>query len=629
MVQQYQSPIKVYRKPFELVMAAYERRFPTSPLIPVFLGSEVMSEYKSEDGAIHMIERRCKLDIEAPALLKKVIGVDYAYFIQKNTLNRRDRTLVIEARNETFANKVTILETCRYRVHPDNAEWTAFDQEASLKIKSFLGMENAIEKLAMKNYLKNVDKGMEIIQHYLAELERDGITSIAPWKGPEPSTTEAASAADVVATQPKLEAEFIKRYLGDLTSKEESDLLMLRQQMAETCGKRGQRLPTESVLLRFLRAREFSVEKAHEMLTRSLYWRQAVGADHILEMYKQPDVLRDYLPCGWHHFDKDGRPVFVFRVGQLDVKGVMKSVSEEDLIKQLIFINETGMKLASEATERTGRPIHDFTCIVDFEGLGLKHLWRPGVSIIQKIIQQDTANYPETMARLVVIRAPTLFPVAWSIVRNVFDERTRNKIVILGDNFLEQLADILPSESIPEFLGGSCPTSFAAGGPVPEALYEGGAASADNDNESIISADHTAMYQEMAIGRGSTFRLPIQVKDADTVITWDFFVHSGADVGFGVFFTKDSIDTEAHADKLEELEKSVKYKGSVQGTMVCQRAGQYVLRWDNTYSWVTPKTLSYHVDVISSEIYRRSLSSLLSVSTSTSAETVTSTSAVH
>lgn len=41
-------------------------------MIPVFLGSEILSEYKSEDGAIHNIERRCKLDVDAPYLLKKV-----------------------------------------------------------------------------------------------------------------------------------------------------------------------------------------------------------------------------------------------------------------------------------------------------------------------------------------------------------------------------------------------------------------------------------------------------------------------------------------------------------------------------------------------------------------------------
>jgi hypothetical protein len=35
MVQKYQSPVRVYKHPFELVMRAYEMRFPTCEMIPV------------------------------------------------------------------------------------------------------------------------------------------------------------------------------------------------------------------------------------------------------------------------------------------------------------------------------------------------------------------------------------------------------------------------------------------------------------------------------------------------------------------------------------------------------------------------------------------------------------------
>lgn len=39
----------------------------------MFVGSDVISEHKSEDGATHNIERRCKLDVDAPRLLKRVL----------------------------------------------------------------------------------------------------------------------------------------------------------------------------------------------------------------------------------------------------------------------------------------------------------------------------------------------------------------------------------------------------------------------------------------------------------------------------------------------------------------------------------------------------------------------------
>ena len=66
---------------------AYEKRFPTCKMIPVFLGSDILNEYKSEDGAVHVVERRCRLNVDAPYLLKKVIVIIIidltSYLVQK------------------------------------------------------------------------------------------------------------------------------------------------------------------------------------------------------------------------------------------------------------------------------------------------------------------------------------------------------------------------------------------------------------------------------------------------------------------------------------------------------------------------------------------------------------------
>lgn len=38
--------------------------------IPVFVGSDILEDTESDDGSQHVVERRCKLNIEAPYLLK-------------------------------------------------------------------------------------------------------------------------------------------------------------------------------------------------------------------------------------------------------------------------------------------------------------------------------------------------------------------------------------------------------------------------------------------------------------------------------------------------------------------------------------------------------------------------------
>lgn len=48
----------------------------------------------------------------------------------------------------------------------------------------------------------------------------------------------------------------------------------------------------------------------------------------------------------------------------------------------------------------------------------MRHLWRPGVKALLRIIEVVEANYPETLGRLLILRAPRVFPVLWTLVRD-------------------------------------------------------------------------------------------------------------------------------------------------------------------------------------------------------------------
>ena len=54
MVQKYQSPVRVYKYPFELLMMAYEMRFPTCDMIPIIKETEIIGKYQA--GLIHTID---------------------------------------------------------------------------------------------------------------------------------------------------------------------------------------------------------------------------------------------------------------------------------------------------------------------------------------------------------------------------------------------------------------------------------------------------------------------------------------------------------------------------------------------------------------------------------------------
>jgi len=122
-----------------------------------------------------VIDRRAKLEVEAPYLLKKLIGVDDLIFRQRNTLDKKKRTLTIDAWNESFSTRVVINELCIYSVHPENPGWTSFEQRAELDIKNFFGFEGTAEKLAIKEYSKSIGKSKDIMEfhiNFLAEQVR-------------------------------------------------------------------------------------------------------------------------------------------------------------------------------------------------------------------------------------------------------------------------------------------------------------------------------------------------------------------------------------------------------------------------------------------------------------------------
>ena len=57
-----------------------------------------------------------------------------------------------------------------------------------------------------------------------------------------------------------------------------------------------------------------------------------------------------------------------------------------------------------------------------------------GIKALLKVIEVVECNYPETMGRLLIVRAPRVFGVLWTLVSPFIDENTRNKFLIYGGN---------------------------------------------------------------------------------------------------------------------------------------------------------------------------------------------------
>lgn len=88
-----------------------------------------------------------------------------------------------------------------------------------------------------------------------------------------------------------------------------------------------------------------------------------------------------------------------------------------------MHVCEEGLQLTKEATHTSGKPITTWCLLVDLEGLNMRHLWRPGVSSLLRIIEIVESNYPETLGRVLIIRAPRVFPVLWTLVSTFISKK--------------------------------------------------------------------------------------------------------------------------------------------------------------------------------------------------------------
>ena len=68
------------------------------------------------------------------------------------------------------------------QVHPENDDWTCFEQTASLDIKSFFGFESTVEKIAMKQYAGSIKKVCVHLYELSLWTQKHSLVTAAEWK---------------------------------------------------------------------------------------------------------------------------------------------------------------------------------------------------------------------------------------------------------------------------------------------------------------------------------------------------------------------------------------------------------------------------------------------------------------
>ncbi|XP_074280104.1 phosphatidylinositol/phosphatidylcholine transfer protein SFH8-like isoform X2 [Silene latifolia] len=213
------------------------------------------------------------------------------------------------------------------------------------------------------------------------------------------------------------------------------------------------------MLLRFLKARKFDIEKAKQMWANMLQWRKEFGADTLLKdfAYNELNEVLKFCPQGFHGVDKDGRPIYIYQLGKVDADKLLQVTTMERYLKYHAQDFERCFAIKFPACSIAAkRHINSTTSILDVQGVGFKNLAKPARDLIMQIQKIDNDNYPETLHRMYIINAGSGFKIIWNTIKTLLDPHTTSKIHVLGQKYQSKLLEIIDKSQLPEFLGGTC-----------------------------------------------------------------------------------------------------------------------------------------------------------------------------
>ncbi|KAK7303607.1 hypothetical protein RJT34_14517 [Clitoria ternatea] len=307
------------------------------------------------------------------------------------------------------------------------------------------------------------------------------------------------------------------------------------------------------VLLKFLRAREFKVNDAFEMLKKTLKWRKESRIDSVLDQDFDSDLASAAYMNGVDH---EGHPVCYNIFGAFESEDLYrKTFGTEEKRGEFLRWRCQLMEKGIQKLNLKPGGVSSLLQINDLKnspGPSKKEL-RVATKQIVAILQD---NYPEMVAKNIFINVPFWYYALNALLSPFLTQRTKSKFVIARPNKVtETLTKYIPIEEIPVHYGGF-----------------------KRENDSEFSAqDGTA--SELILKAGSTVTIEIPALEVGNTVCWDLTV-----LGWEVSYKEEFIPTDdgSYTVIVQKGKKMGSQEGPVRNTFRNNEPGKVVLTIDNT-----------------------------------------------
>ncbi|XP_010910883.1 patellin-3 isoform X2 [Elaeis guineensis] len=209
---------------------------------------------------------------------------------------------------------------------------------------------------------------------------------------------------------------------------------------------------SDTILLKFLRARDFKAKDAMTMIKNAVIWRKQFGIDALLEEDLGLPELEKVVFM--HGYDKEGHPVCYNVYGEFQNKELYdKAFGDEEkrqrFLKWRIQYLEKGIRSQLDFTPGGISSMVQVTDLRNSPKLG-KH--RQATKQALTMLQD---NYPEFIAKKVFINVPWWYLAFNRMISPFFTQRTKSKFVFAGPSkSAETLFKYIAPEQVPVQYGG-------------------------------------------------------------------------------------------------------------------------------------------------------------------------------
>ncbi|KYQ99755.1 cellular retinaldehyde-binding/triple function domain-containing protein [Tieghemostelium lacteum] len=206
-------------------------------------------------------------------------------------------------------------------------------------------------------------------------------------------------------------------------------------------------------LLRYLRARNYTVAKSEKMIRDSLEWRKKNRPQDIC--LKDLKAIANTGCLYIHSKDKKGRPIILARPRRDTVKDVPGDIK----FKHLVYWLESGFKNMDY-----NNGVETFCFIVDYHGFSRGNMdMKTNLESMHFLLD----HCPERLGQAIFLDPPTLFWIAWKIISPFLNEVTMSKVKFVyskkdkdGNRVFPELLEYIDATSLEKDLGGEMDYNF-------------------------------------------------------------------------------------------------------------------------------------------------------------------------